>query len=213
MLAISRGPAGAADWRGTLLARQLLWLIAPLSFLLLLWDVQGRHRKVSASQLLSLAPRRGAFAPGFHAQVPGSGNLARLLLTHEPGTPLQAPPRPRARPRPPPQLRSREPGCWIPSLRLVLHFHKRAALRRAEIAAAASPRGAPPRRAPPGPHQSARGPRGSAAGGEPERRGRRPAAGGRSHGSGRDTRMTQYVPEGLPRKKKGREQERERDRS
>lgn len=61
MLAISRGPAGAADWRGTLLARQLLWLIAPLSFLLLLWDVQGRHRKVSASQLLSLAPpRRGS---------------------------------------------------------------------------------------------------------------------------------------------------------
>lgn len=127
-----------------------------VSFLLLLWDVQGRHRKVSASQLLFLAPRRGAFAPGFPAHVPGPGNFPRQLLTHEPRGPRCRRRLSPASPRPPPQLRSREPGCWIPSLRLVLHFHKRAALRRAEIAAAASPRSAPPRRAPPRPHQSAR---------------------------------------------------------
>lgn len=161
MLANSQGSSRSCGFgAGTLLARQLFWLIAPLPFLLLLWDVQGRHRKVSASRLLCLAPRRGAYAPGFPAHVPGPGNFPRRLLTHEARTPQQAPPRPRA-PPPPPQLCCREPGCWIPSLLLVLHFHKRAALRRAEIAAAASPRGAPRGARRPGPTRARAAPAGA----------------------------------------------------
>lgn len=138
-----------------------------------------------------MSPRPG---PGFPdpAHIPGLGTSRRSFSRTKPRPrggrrlgPARAPARP---PAPLPSSAAREPGCWIPSLRLVLHFHKRAALRRAEIAAAASPRGAPPRRAPsPAPAERAPGlPRGSAAGGEGEEGGggRRPAAGGAAAGRG-----------------------------
>lgn len=158
---------------------------APLAFLVLLWGCSRQDIvKVSASQLLSPDPRRDvpAVGPRFPrppppAHVPGLGTSRRSFSRTKPRPrgrrrlgPARAPARP---PAPLPSSAAREPGCWIPSLRLVLHFHKRAALRRAEIAAAASPRGAPPRRAPsPAPAERAPGlPRGSAAGGEGEERG------------------------------------------
>lgn len=183
MLAHARGWGGGVHQEprtgaGPRLAGNFGDSFAPLAFLVLSWGCSRQDIvKVSASQLLSPAPRRDVPAAGPRFPPPrtrpGPGNLTPQLLTHEAQTPRQAPPGPRARPRPPaplPSSAAREPGCWIPSLRLVLHFHKRAALRRAEIAAAASPRGAPPRRAPsPAPAERAPGlPRGSAAGGEGE---------------------------------------------